>query len=332
MVTFWRNQMRMGGSITNQLADSVASTANGRKVDLETAPTLLGRLAATGADMRLAFTQPTNNCPTFNQSTGTFANGNCFTAATAAGSNTGTVMGNNVAEGQQAGILTNPGFMAQYYSNFGFRRQRIIQEVFACTRLPAEIAATPQIIDSAVYSSPWPFKSITNNAAVPSYPTPRRVEGGTTINSQEYIDFNLAQGCVNCHTTLNHRAPLFMAFDATGFMDATGRSMVHSAVTGSPYTMMQDYLPTGETTAWRFNQPATTIQQFGAAMAADPQIAKCMMIRLWNDAYSRDDVVNDLALVPDSVIAPLTKYFVDNNYNMKMAIVKLYTDANFVRF
>ena len=70
----------------------------------------------------------------------------------------------------------------------------------------------------------------------------------------------------------------------------------------------------------------------GQAMAADPQTAKCFMIRLWNEAYSRDDVVNDLALVPDSVIAPMTQYFMNNNYNMKLAIAKIYTDANFIRF
>ena len=123
-----------------------------------------------------------------------------------------------------------------------------------------------------------------------------------------------------------------MPFDATGFYDTAGRSMVHSTVTGSPYSVQQDYIPIGETTAWRYKTPVSSIQEFGAAMAADPQVAKCFMIRLWNNAYSRDDVVNDLALVPDSVIAPMTQYFIDNNYNMKMALKKLYTDANFIRY
>lgn len=330
-VTFWRNQLRMGGQLTNPVADLATAAANLRTVSLETAPVLLGRLTANGADMRTAFTQPTNNCPTFNQSTGVFADGNCFTGATVAGSNTATNMGNNVPEGQQAGVLTNPGFNAQYYSNFAFRRQRLIQEVFACSRLPSEFAASPQIINSAVYSAPWPLKSITSNAAPPTYPATRRVIGGT-VSNQEYVDFNVEQGCYNCHTTLNHRAPLFTGFDAVGFMNNIGLSMVHSTVTGSPFTLPQDFLPPAETTAWKYQVPATTIQAFGQAMAADPQIAKCFMIRLWNEAYSRDDVVNDLALVPDSVIAPMTQYFVNNNYNMKLALVKLYTDANFIRF
>ena len=119
MVTFWRNQLRMGGVINNQLADNMVAVANGRNVNLETAPTLLGRLAATGADMRAAFTQTSNNCPTFSATTGTFTDGNCNTGATAAGSNTATMMGNNVPAGKEAGVLTNPGLMAQYYSNFG---------------------------------------------------------------------------------------------------------------------------------------------------------------------------------------------------------------------
>mgnify|MGYP000464550180 CR=1 FL=1 len=330
-MTFWRNQLRMGGSITGQLADLPVAAANMRTVNLETAPVLLGRLTATGADMRTTFTQATNNCPTFNQSTGAFTDGNCNTGATIAGSNAATVMGNNIPEGQQAGVLTNPGFMAQYYSNFGFRRQRLIQEVFACSRFPAELAATPQIINSAVYSAPWPLKSITSNAAPPSYPSPRRIVGGT-ISSQEYVDFNVEQGCYNCHTSLNHRAPLFFGFDAVGYMNNAGLSMVHSSVTGAPFTLPQDYFPTTETTAWKWQVPANSIQAFGQAMAADPQVAKCFMIRLWNEAYSRDDVVNDLALVPDSVIAPMAQYFVNNNYNMKLALAKIYTDANFIRF
>jgi hypothetical protein len=330
MVVFWRNQLRMGGSINGLLGDSATAI---RPVSLETAPTLLGRLTATGADMRTAFTQTTNNCPKFDPTTGAFADGNCNTGLAVTAAATGPEMGNNVAEGSQAGILTNPGFLAQYYSNLGFRRQRIIEEVFTCNRFPAEISPTPQIINSALYSAPWPLKTITSNAAPPTYTT-RRIIGGATVTNQDYVDFNIEQGCYNCHTTMNHRAPLFTAFDAVGFRDAMDRSMVHSPVTNLPFTEIQDFLPASEANnkAWRYQVPASNIQQFGQAMAADPQIAKCFMIRLWNEAYSRDDVVNDQALVPDSVIAPMTKYFVDNNYNMKLAIKKLYTDANFIRF
>ena len=108
--------------------------------------------------------------------------------------------------------------------------------------------------------------------------------------------------------------------------------MVVVPVTDSPFAQFQDYLPAGEKLAWKFGINTATFQEFGKAMAEDPETAKCMMIRAWNNAYSRDDVVNDLALVPDAVIESQYKYFVENGFNMKKALLKLYTDANFVRF
>ena len=338
MVVFWRNQLRMGGTLMGDLADLPLTAANKRTVSLETAPTLLGRLAAEGKDMRLAFTQTTNNCPMYNAATGVFTDGNCFTGAAVAGSNTATNMGNNIPEGQQAGVLTNPGFMAQYYSNFAFRRARLVNEVFACTRYPAEYSSKPQVIGSALYSSPWPTNSVTNADQPPTYATPRRVQQmaqGVTLTTQtkEYVDFSLQAGCMGCHTSLNRRAPLFAAFDSVGFMNTANMWMVHSPVTDAPFSQIQDYLPAGnDTPSWKFGVPTPDLKSFGKAMADDTQVARCFMIRAWNDAYSRDDVVNDLALVPDSVIEEMTQYFIANNYNMKMAIEKLYTDPNFVRF
>ena len=42
-----------------------------------------------------------------------------------------------------AGILTDPGAMAQFFSNMAFRRVRWIQETFVCTQFPTEFSATP---------------------------------------------------------------------------------------------------------------------------------------------------------------------------------------------
>ncbi|MFO0578903.1 MAG: hypothetical protein U1A78_33280 [Polyangia bacterium] len=255
-------------------------------------------------------------------------------------------MGNNVPAGQEAGVLTNPGFMAQYYSNFGFRRARLINEVFACTRYPAEFAAMPQLVGSALYSSPWPKESVTSTASAPesdranllTFPrrrAPTADNTSATTNAKDVVYFDLAAGCQNCHSTLNRRAPLFMGFDAVGYWSGTytGKSMVHSTVTDTPFTQLGDYLPKGDTMlAWKLNKPATTFLEFGQQMADDPQVGKCFMVRAWNNAYSRDDVVNDLALVPESVIADLGAYFMANNWNMKLALEKLYTDPNFIRF
>ncbi len=131
--------MRMGGQITNQLADLLVTAANTRTVSLETAPTLLAMLTTSGADMRTAFTKTSGNCPTFNQSTGTFTAAECNTGATVAGSNTGTVMGNNIPTGQEAGVLTNPGFMAQFYSYCGMGSWSEGYSTLGQQRDPAEI-------------------------------------------------------------------------------------------------------------------------------------------------------------------------------------------------
>lgn len=332
---FWRNTLRMGGTIQGLISDLANTTANMRTVDLETAPAFLAKLSVEEKDMRQAFTSAQNNCPTFNATTGVFTDGKCNTGATVAASNTATAMGNNITEGQQAGVLTNPGFLAHYYSNDGFRRTRLINELFACHRFPTEFASSPELVNGVVYSSPWAKNSITSADDPPTYQTRRirPVGAVTTTAVKEYVDFSLRGGCKNCHTTMNHRTPLFATFDQVGFYSGDPmKYMVVVPVTDSPFAQFQDYLPPGEKTAWKSGVNATTFQEFGQAMANDPETMKCMMVRAWNNAYSRDDVVNDLALVPDSVIDGMSKYFAENNYNMKKALYKLYTDANFVRF
>lgn len=352
MVAYWRNQLRMGGvgpvansMISGVLQDLQDTAANRRQVSIETAPVMMARLVVENKSMKLAFTQTTNNCPTYNYTTGTFTDGQCNTGAVMPG-NTATNMGNNVPAGQEAGILTNPGFQGQYYSNFAFRRARLINEIFACTRYPAEFSQTPTLVGSALYTAPWPQDSITSTVSAPdtdrnnllTFPrrrAPTTDNASATTNVRDVVYFDMATNCQNCHVTLNRRAPLFSGFDGVGYWSGQylTKSMVHSVVPDSPFTQIGDYLPKGDTmTAWKFGKPASTFQQFGQAMADDPQVAKCFMQRAWNNAYSRDDIVNDLALVPDAVIADMTSYFMANDWNMKMALEKLYTDPNFIRF
>lgn len=368
MVQFWRNQFRMGGTLKALFADKpdTGDDTNKRMVSLETAPTFAARLVADEADMRKLFTQDKNACPSFDPQSGKFTDGNCSVD----GGGFGTPYpGNNVPEGKQAGVLTNPGFLAQYYSNFGFRRSRLINELFACTRLPAEFSPSPTVQGDYLYSSPWPYNSVSNAAQVGKdapYAAqfnlgklPRMVRGGGTADNMEYVNFR--GDCQNCHSTQNHRAPLFAMFDQVGYRDPNNNFMVTSTATGSPFAQIQEYLyqcnpdpknPTpnavckgalawkyyaadGKTLGKRIDIGGTDVpdfQSFGQEMAQDPQTAKCMMIRVWNHAYSRDDVVNELALVPDSVISELTRSFQDNGYNMKKALYQLYTSANFIRF
>ncbi len=247
----------------------------------------------------------------------------------------------------------------QFYSNFGFRRARLIQELFACTRYPAELTNMPQQLGPYLYSSPWPPDSVSNNSAghqpvfIDSVRPRRLRDGAVQSGNTEYVDFR--HDCQNCHSTLNHRAPMFGIFDQVGYRDPNNLLMVTSTATGSPFASIQEYLyecnPTAQDTmpnptcasalAWRYggakfdfagSPEMPDFPSFGKTMAADPQVAKCFMIRAWNYAYSRDDVVNDLALVPDDVVADLTTFFVQNNYNMRAALNKLYTSSNFIRF
>jgi hypothetical protein len=233
----------------------------------------------------------------------------------------------------------------------------LIQELFACTRYPAELAGTPQQIGPYLYSSPWPVDSVSGN--VPGQQPvfmpvrPRRVRiNSPAANNSEYVDFRT--DCRNCHTTLNHRAPMFGVFDQVGYRDPNNLLMVTSTATGSPFAQIQEYLyqcnPTAadadqnplcaQALAWKFggqrfnfgSSATPDFQGFGKEMAKDPQVAKCFMIRAWNYAYSRDDVVQELALVPDNVISEMATYFTQNNYNMKSALMKMYTSPNFIRF
>ena len=107
------------------------------------------------------------------------------------------------------GVLTDPGLLSQYFGNLAFRRVRFIQETFACSTFPAEFALQPVVIDTGMYTSPWPFDSISGHrtSATPS------------------IDFQATSGrvCANCHSPLNHVAPLFAVFDANAVGYHVGR-------------------------------------------------------------------------------------------------------------
>jgi hypothetical protein len=368
MFHFWRNTLRMGGQValTAPFGDSSTMT---KQVNLDTGPAYAAMLVAEDRDMRQLFTGKTDTCPTFDLVTGNITKADCFVS----GGASQAMPGNNVPSQYQAGILTNPGFQAQYYSNFAFRRARLVQELFACTRYPAELAKAPQQIGPYLYSSPWPVDSVTNAAQgfqanfIDKNGTadvrPRRLKDFSTNSAnrvastssafKEYVDFKVE--CQNCHSTLNHRAPLFAVFDQVGFRNDQNLIMVTSPATFSPFAQIQEYLyqcnpKTSDTTAnpvcaqalaWRnegkrFDFGGTSAPMdypgFGSEMAADPAVAMCFMKRAWNYAYSRDDVVNELALVPDHVVQDLTDYFVQNNYNYKKALLKLYTSANFIRF
>ncbi len=281
MLAFWRDTFKLGET-----------------AEFDTAPALAAQLSVQNGAYTSLFTANAGNCPTFNPADGTFTPAEC---------------GNG---GPVAGVLTNPGVMKQFYSNFGFRRVRWIQEVFDCTKFPAEISATPTDVGGvSPYTGVWPFNSIAS-------PT----NGGGRVNFQDVS----AVICANCHTTINHIAPLIANYDIDGKFQT--KISVPTPLDGSPPAALSDYLPAGETTAWRFGTPAADIAGLGAAMAADPAVATCGVARMWNWALGKTDIVDTLQEVPADTIATQVTAFQTGGFKLKDLIYAVYTSDDFVKF
>lgn len=284
--------------------------AAGNVPNRDGAPNFAAKLIAEGLDYRLMFTATSGTCPTFDSMTGTF---------TAADCPNGPVT---------AGVLSDMGLMYQYASALGFRRTRFIQETFTCRKLPAEWSSTPIPKGAGSYTSPWPFDSI----ATIDNPL-------TDVDGRIAFKDTTAAICANCHTTMNHRTPIFAAYDDNGkyiepVMDVDGILLYSVAVPveGSPMAKMSDYLIPGEVTAWKFGKPAANVLEFGQRMAEDEEIARCAVVRMWNYAFSKGDAVYDLGDVPDAVIGTLVNDFKANGYNLRNTLRAVFVHEDFVRY
>lgn len=263
----------------------------------DTAPALAAKLSAENGSYMDLFTKPAANCPTFNETTGVFTDAECLNG------------------GPKAGVLTNPGVMASFTSNLAFRRVRWVQETFDCVRFPAETGAPVDVGGAVPYNGAWPFTSIAS-------PT----NGGGRVNFQD-VSSAIRAGC---HQTLNHIAPLFAYYDGTGAYKTA--ISVTIPLPGAPLAQTNDWLPPGDTTAWRYQKPAADLPALGAAMAADPEIAKCGVARVWNWALGKTDIVDTLQEVPAATIQKEIDAFTQNGYKMKDLIFAVYTSDNFVKF
>jgi hypothetical protein len=264
----------------------------------DTAPAFAAELAVNNGDYRDMLTKATGNCPTFAPATGTFTDANCANG------------------GPAAGVLTNPGLQKQFFSNLAMRRVRFVQETFDCLRFPVEISTTPTDVGGAApYIGVWPFNSI-------SSPT----NGGGRINFQD------ATGavCANCHQTANHIAPLFAYYDATGAYKTT--IQVPIPLPMNPLAAMTDWLPAGETTAWRYQKPAADIPALGQQMAADPGIAQCAVARYWNFALGKEDIVDQLVSVPPATIKAEVDAFTQNGFKVKDLLFAILNSDAFTKF
>ena len=100
----------------------------------------------------------------------------------------------------------------------------------------------------------------------------------------------------------------------------------------APPAQLSDYLPPGETTAWRYQKPAADIPALGAAMAADPDIAACGVARVWNFALGKEDIVDQLVTVPKPTIQKQLDAFTQNGFKMNDLIFAVFTSDAFVKF
>lgn len=272
----------------------MGGAANGDKPSRDTAPVFAARIVAEGRPFSDLFTASSNTCPTYDGTARAFVDGDCKSGAPA-----------------QAGVLTNPGVMYQFSGSMAFRRVRWVQEIFVCTKFPVEYSATPIRKGSADYTSPWPFESI---ATAP-------------------IDFQDTASvlCANCHTSINHIAPLFANFDENGAYQNKISVTTPLAPTAVP-TELSHWLKPGETTSWRMKSPALDLPALGAAIAKDPDVGECAVARLWNFTMSKEDIVSDLATVPAAVLKPYLAEFEGNGQNLKKTLRAMLTSDDFTHF
>jgi hypothetical protein len=280
MVQLWRDVFKAGGT-----------------PELDSAAVFAAELVIEDRPYTELFTATSGTCPTFDPGANAIAAADCQNGVPV-----------------HAGVLSNPGVMAHFYSNLAFRRTRWVQETFDCTAFPAEVGEPQDVGGAAAYNGVWPFDSIGSPA---------------TGGSIDFLDVKSVV-CANCHQTLNHRAPLFAHFDAAGmWQDAIA---VPLPTDGAPLARMEDWLPAGETTAWRYGIPAADLPALGAAMASDPRVAECAVARTWNWALGKGDIVDTLTVVPSDVIEAQVAAFTGGGHKLKALLLDVFTSDDFVRF
>lgn len=265
--------------------------------ELDSAPAFIARLAVEERSFLEVFTASSGTCPGFDPQTGAFTAGNC----------------NNTP--LTVGLLTHPGMQAHFFGNFGFRRVRWVQETFACTAFPAEIStAATDVGGTAPYTGTFAFTSIAGAAT-----------GGR-------VDFRDTSSviCANCHSNMNHIAPLFAFYDQQGALQ--GQMAVPTPLADAPPAAMTDYLPPGEGLAWRAGVPLTDMHSLGMVMAKDPDIAACAIARLWNWALGKLDIVDGSVRVPTATIERQIAAFEANGYRLRAALFDIFTSDDFIRF
>jgi hypothetical protein len=192
---------------------------------------------------------------------------------------------------------------------------RWLQEVFECSKFPAEIAPTPADVGGATpYTGTFPFTSVAG------------LDTGGRVNFRDTSSVI----CANCHSNLNHIAPIFAHYDADGVRQPD--IVVPTPLPGNPTAVLADYLPPGEPFAWRHDVTITDMASLQAAVAADPDTARCAISRLWNWAMGKSDIVDAAQRVPTDTIDDQVAGFAADGYRVKNALYRIFTSDDFVRF
>lgn len=303
MVKYFRDTFRTGQDNFRFMGEQ-GYAAIQNNVNKDGAAAFAAQVTVEGRAFSELFTATAATCPTFDGLTNTFTAADCG-------------LPTNGTAGPTVGVLTDPGLQGQYFANMAFRRVRFIQETFICSKFPAEYSTTPTPMGGGVFTGAQAFNSITGKQTVPT----------------ARIDFHDTQAviCANCHTTLNHIAPLFLQYSDIGAL--TAQVEVRVPVPGDPRATRQDFLPTaGEGLAWRLGKPITDIASLGQAIAADPDMPRCAVNRVWNYAMSRGDIVNDLASVPLEVTDPYVKDFAAGGMKLKETFRAVFKSQDFTKF
>lgn len=269
----------------------------GTAVNFDYAPTFAAMLVVNERPFSELVTATSETCQTLDEKSGKFTTASC-------------------PNSNAVGVLTDAGVQAQFFSSMAFRRVRWLQEALLCRKFPAETTGVPEPHPGGSYASPWPYNSIT---------------GGLNTKNPR-IDFQDDKSiiCANCHSTMNHLAPLFARFGQNGAMSAM--IQVKVPVPGEPLATLGDWLPAGEQTSWRFSKPVADLAALGATVAADPEFGRCISNRVWNWAMSRPDVVEDAAVLTDGLATQLTTQLKQNNFNVKQLVRSVFTSDSFVHY
>ena len=283
MVAFAKDTLRMGD--------------DPEKPQLDAAPAFYAQVIVDNRSYLDLLTATAGTCPTYDPIANTFAAADC----------------NN--SGVTAGLLTHPAMHEHFFGNLAFRRVRWVQEMFACTTFPAEMAEAPTDVSGATpYTGKFPFTSIAGKA-----------NGGR-------VDFLSTSSviCANCHSNMNHIAPLFAHYDQAGRYSPA--FVAPLPLPNEPAVAQSDYLPTGEGMAWRFGVPVTDMTSLAAAMAADKAIAECAVARVWNWAMGKADIVDGGARVPSATIEQHVNAFVSGGYKLRDTMYGVFTSDDFTKF